>query len=98
MLDTDSEADVSKLQFREKLNVNSTTRNIRNRTIDVSMHGSSEFQTAKKSSRSNLSKTKVIRAPGQKKGSVQHTTNQEMLQIANQVSSKPTLFVESSEA
>ena len=34
-LDTDSEADTSKLFIREKLINNSTTRNIRNKTIDV---------------------------------------------------------------
>ena len=40
-LDTDSEADASKLQIREKLLNVSTTRNIRNKTIDVpSMIGS----------------------------------------------------------
>jgi len=33
-LDTDSEVGASKLQIREKLINNSTTRNIRNRTID----------------------------------------------------------------
>lgn len=55
-LDTDSEADQSKLHFREKLMNVSTTRNIRNKTIDVpSMHGTSDFRTAKKGhARSNL--------------------------------------------
>ena len=55
-LDTDSEADQSKLQFREKLHNISTTRNIRNKTIDVpSLHGN-DFRTAKKQgqARSNL--------------------------------------------
>ena len=55
-LDTDSEADQSKLQFREQLMNNSTTRNIRNKTIDVpSLHGDN-FRTAKKQghARSNL--------------------------------------------
>lgn len=38
-LDTDSEADASKLFLREKLMNTNTTRNIRNRTIDPDLHG-----------------------------------------------------------
>ena len=48
-LDTDSEADASKLQIREKLINVSTTRNIRNKTIDVpSLIGSEQYHTGKK--------------------------------------------------
>ena len=55
-LDTDSEADASKLQIREKLINVSTTRNIRNKTIDVPSMIGSEYRTGKKQKmhRSNL--------------------------------------------
>ena len=56
-LDTDSEADTSKLHIREKLMNVSTTRNIRNKTIDVPSMIGSEYRTGKKiklHTRSNL--------------------------------------------
>ena len=55
-LDTDSELDASKLQIRDKLVNNSTTRNIRNKTIDVPSLVGSDFFSAKKTgnTRSNL--------------------------------------------
>lgn len=78
-LDTDSEADQSKLHFREKLMNVSTTRNIRNKTIDVpSIHGTSDFRTAKKGhARSNLGQinSATRRGVGQKKGSLPHASN-----------------------
>lgn len=43
ILDTDSEAETSKLQIREKLINNSTTRNIRNKTIDIPSAIGSEY-------------------------------------------------------
>jgi len=73
-LDTDSEVEVSKMAFREKLVNNSTTRNIRNKTIDVPVLGS-EFRTAKKiNARSNLGQIQSAtrRQHGLKKGSLPH--------------------------
>ena len=54
-LDTDSEADASKLFIREKLMNSNTSRNIRNKTIDVPSYGN-DYRTPKKGihARSNL--------------------------------------------
>ena len=67
MLDTDSEVQ-SKLHIREKLMNNSTTRNIRNKTIDVpDLHSARKHQHA----RSNLGQIgSASRRHGQKKGSL----------------------------
>ena len=55
MLDTDSEADASKFAIREKLLNVSTTRNIRNKTIDVpSLDLRTTAKKAKINARSNL--------------------------------------------
>jgi len=73
MLDTDSEGYASKLQIRDKLLNNSTTRNIRNRTIDVP-----ELHSAKKNAhaRSNLGQiNSATRRHGHKKGSLPHNSN-----------------------
>ena len=74
-LDNDSEVDYSKLQFREKLLNVSTTRNIRNKTIDVPSLLGQEYLTAKKPSlhgRSTLGNihTSATRKIGGKKGSL----------------------------
>ena len=55
-LDTDSEMDVSKLHIRDKLMATNTTRNFRNKTIDVPSLLGSELSTSKKQvhARSNL--------------------------------------------
>lgn len=47
-LDTDSEAEISKLHIRDKLMNNSTTRNIRNKTIDVPSLQGSDFATQRR--------------------------------------------------
>lgn len=44
----DSEVDVSKHVLREKLKKDQTTRNIRNKTIDVTSLGDFEFRSAKR--------------------------------------------------
>ena len=59
-LDTDSELDVSKIQLRHHLANANTTRNIRNRTIDVP-HVASDLHTKKPGNYySNLSKIKRL--------------------------------------
>ena len=99
-LDTDSEADASKLQIREKLMNVSTTRNIRNKTIDVpSMIGSESFRTGKKPkihTRSNLGQVGSARRAGVKKGSVPHASNQVLNSPGKGKPGK--LFVDDSEA
>lgn len=96
MLDTDSEVQ-SKLHIREKLMNNSTTRNIRNKTIDVpDLHSARKHVHA----RSNLGQiNSATRRIGQKKGSLPpNNINNTVLQSPGQMSSKPTLLVENSEA
>jgi len=69
MLDTDSDVQNSKFNIREKLLNNSTTRNIRNKTIDVP-----DFHSSRKNvhARSNLSQiNSATRRVGQKKNSLQ---------------------------
>ena len=100
-LDNDSEIDQSKLAIREKLLNVSTTRNIRNKTIDVpNLMGGQDFLTAKKQGihgRSTLGNihSSATRKIGAKKGSLPAP---QVLQLASPKSSKPTLFVENSEA
>ena len=82
-LDTDSEADASKLFIREKLMKNNTSRNIRNKTIDVPSLAS-DYKTPRKGfgnqqplARSNLGQIQSAtrRGVGAKKGSLQHQGN-----------------------
>ena len=90
--------------IREKLLNNNTTRNIRNKTIDVPNlmgNNDSSFMSVKKSSvkgRSTLGNIHATekRRIGAKKGSLPAP---QVLGLASPIhSSKPTLFVENSEA
>ena len=92
-LDTDSELDVSKIQLRQHLTNANTTRNIRNRTIDVP-HVSSDLHKKPGNYYSNLSKIKSARKAGNKKQSLPNVGIQD---TPGGVSSKPTLLVENSE-
>ena len=93
-LDTDSELDVSKIQLRHHLANANTTRNIRNRTIDVP-HIASDLHTKKPGNYySNLSKIKSAREAGNKKSSLPNVPIQD---TPGGISSKPTLLVENSE-
>ena len=78
----------------------STTRNIRNKTIDVpSMIGSEQFRTSRKPkiyTRSNLGQVASARRAGLKKGSVPHASNQVLNSPGRVQPGK--LFVDSSEA
>ena len=93
-LDTDSEMDVSKIHLRTKLAVGSTTRNSRNKTIDVP-YMTPDLRTTNKSNHfSNLTKAQSARKTGAKKLSLQHNAyNQD-----TPGGSKPTLRVDHSEA
>lgn len=74
---------------------NSTTRNIRNKTIDVP-----DFHSSRKNAhaRSNLSQiNSATRRIGSKKHSLQQPINT-VLQSPHAVREKPTLLVENSEA
>ena len=97
-LDTDSELDNSKMQIREKLKNNNTTRNIRNKTIDIPGNVGAEFHSPKKQghARSNMGKLGSARYHvGQKKHSLPQSSN--ILNSPTQESSKPTLFVDNSD-
>ena len=92
-LDTDSELEVSKIHLRHNLANASTTRNIRNRTIDVPHISSDLHQKKGNNHYSNLSKIQSARKAGGKKVSLPNA----MIQDTPGMSSKPTLLVENSE-
>ena len=94
-LDTDSEINVSKIHLRQNLANASTTRNIRNRTIDVPQV-SSELHNGNKKNKhySNLSKIQSARKAGSKKVSLPNALIGQ--DTHGGMSSKPTLLVENS--
>ena len=69
-LDTDSEMEVSKIHLRHKLVNDSTTRNLRNRTIDVPYMASELKGTKNNNHYSNLTKVQSARKAGSKKVSL----------------------------
>ena len=93
-LDTDSEMEVSRIHLRHKLANDATTRNLRNRTIDVP-YMASELKGKKNSNHYlNVTKVQSTRRAGSKKFSLPNAFHQD---TSGGMSSKPTLNVENSE-